>query len=78
MSDQMVSILIGHNNLCDFCVDPVENGPETFGRLLEESIDLLYDQVPRLFINLVPPPSPVILHAYASCTSLLAPHTVTS
>ncbi len=75
---KMMTIMIGGNNLCHLCADPEANSPQTFGRLLEESIDLLYDQVPRLFINLVPPPSPVILHAYASCTSLLAPHTVTS
>jgi hypothetical protein len=66
---KMMTIMIGGNNLCHLCADAVANSPQTFGRLLEESIDLLYDQVPRLFINLVPPPSPVILHAYSSCTS---------
>ncbi|ELR20994.1 Phospholipase [Acanthamoeba castellanii str. Neff] len=63
---KMVSILIGHNNLCDFCVDPVENGPETFGRLLEESIDLLYAQVPRLFVNLLSPIDVSILSTFSS------------
>ena len=69
MSDQMVSILIGHNNLCDFCVDPVENGPETFGRLLEESIDPLCAQVPRLFVNLLSPIDVSILSTFSSCAN---------
>jgi len=52
---KMVSILIGHNNLCSFCSDAGKHGPETFGRLLEESVDILYSQVPRLFVNLLSP-----------------------
>jgi hypothetical protein len=51
----MLSILIGHNNLCAFCRDAGKNGPETFGRVLEESVDILYSQVPRLFVNLLSP-----------------------
>jgi hypothetical protein len=51
----MVSILIGHNNLCAFCNDADANGPETFGRLLEKSVDVLYEQVPRVFVNLLSP-----------------------
>lgn len=58
----MVSILIGHNNLCDFCDDEDFNGPETFGRLVEESIQKLYEQVPRLFINLIPPIDVTLLY----------------
>ncbi len=55
ISEQMLSILVGHNNLCDYCKDADANSPETFNSLMEQTLDILKAEVPRLFINLISP-----------------------
>jgi phospholipase B1 len=64
----MVSIMIGQNNLCHSCLGQSDDAPSTYGRLLEESIDVLFEQVPRLFINLIIPSDITIVRAVADCT----------
>lgn len=67
---QMVSILVGHNNLCDYCDDVETNGPATFGRLVEEAVDLLQKEVPRLFVNLIAPIDVSVLYEASQGNSL--------
>jgi len=74
----MLSILIGHNNLCAFCRDAGKNGPETFGRVLEESVDILYSQVPRLFVNLLSPVDVTALYPASQGTLHTQPSAIES
>jgi len=50
---KLISILIGPNNLCDYCKDKDINGPEAFGQGLEKVLDRLKAEVPRLFVNVM-------------------------
>jgi len=52
---KMLTILIGANNLCIAC-DPGKSNtsPDFYEQQLNQTINQLYQQVPRLFINLLP------------------------
>jgi phospholipase B1 len=51
---KMLTIFIGANNLCDVCEDPNKHGPSAFATSIEQALDYLKANVPRLYINLVP------------------------
>ena len=51
---KMATLLIGANNLCRACENYTDDTPETFGRLLNESISKLYREIPRVRLNLLP------------------------
>jgi len=49
-----LTILIGPNNLCDVCLDPVYNGAPAYITALEQVLDWIGANIPRVFINVVP------------------------
>ncbi|XP_071455799.1 phospholipase B1, membrane-associated-like [Hetaerina americana] len=58
---KMLSILTGHNNICTFeCHDKELHSPEAHKKNLQKALDYLYDNVPRLFINIIPIIDPTI------------------
>ncbi|KAE8600276.1 hypothetical protein XENTR_v10013167 [Xenopus tropicalis] len=50
---KLLTIFIGGNDLCAICDDPVYNAPEKYIYRIQEALDYLQAEVPRLFVNLV-------------------------
>jgi phospholipase B1, membrane-associated len=50
---KLITVFVGSNDLCDFCKDKVLHSPTSFVKFLTAALDILYDQVPRAFVNLV-------------------------
>ncbi|XP_035263546.1 phospholipase B1, membrane-associated-like [Anguilla anguilla] len=49
---KLVTLFIGGNDLCQYCMDRVTLSPQNYSYHLRESLDLLY-QVPRVLVNVV-------------------------
>jgi phospholipase B1 len=49
---KMLTVFIGGNNLCQFCVDE-RSVPASYASDITAVLDLLHEQVPRMFVNLV-------------------------
>jgi len=50
---KVVTIWIGGNDFCSVCEGRPENQPEGYAQYIEQTLDILDAQVPRLFVNLV-------------------------
>ncbi|KAM8945381.1 phospholipase B1, membrane-associated [Pelodytes ibericus] len=50
---KLLTIFIGGNDLCGICRDSIYHSPEKFVGRLQETLDFLQEQVPRMFVNLV-------------------------
>ncbi|XP_013875458.1 phospholipase B1, membrane-associated isoform X2 [Austrofundulus limnaeus] len=50
---KLVTILIGANDLCHFCLDQNNLSPKNYSENLMLSLDMLYKEVPRLLVNVV-------------------------
>ncbi|XP_028828441.1 phospholipase B1, membrane-associated [Denticeps clupeoides] len=50
---KLVTLFIGGNDLCQYCQDRASLSTHNFTQYLQESLDLLYNEVPRVFVNLV-------------------------
>ncbi|KAM6432625.1 phospholipase B1, membrane-associated [Rhynochetos jubatus] len=50
---KLITLLIGGNDLCEFCSDPVHYSPENYTYNLQIALDTLHREVPRAFVNLV-------------------------
>ncbi|KAK2151343.1 hypothetical protein LSH36_367g07008 [Paralvinella palmiformis] len=51
---KMITMFIGGNDLCAYCEDPEYYSPSEYVTWIREALDMLQDQVPRAFVNLVP------------------------
>uniref|UniRef100_A0A0B7ACV2 Phospholipase B1, membrane-associated n=1 Tax=Arion vulgaris TaxID=1028688 RepID=A0A0B7ACV2_9EUPU len=50
---KLITIFIGANDLCDWCIDEDKFSAVNYRRNLEETLDYLFANVPRAFVNLV-------------------------
>jgi phospholipase B1, membrane-associated len=50
---KLITVFVGSNDLCDFCKDKTLHSPTSFIKFITAALDLLYEQVPRAFVNLV-------------------------
>ncbi|XP_075451528.1 phospholipase B1, membrane-associated isoform X2 [Ascaphus truei] len=50
---KLVTLFIGGNDLCGICKDPIYHSPENFVNYIKTALDIFYEQVPRIFVNLV-------------------------
>ncbi|XP_043367421.1 phospholipase B1, membrane-associated [Dermochelys coriacea] len=50
---KLITLLIGGNDLCKFCNDPVHSSPDNFINNIKIALDILHREVPRAFVNLV-------------------------
>uniref|UniRef100_UPI00398EC5B8 phospholipase B1, membrane-associated n=1 Tax=Pristiophorus japonicus TaxID=55135 RepID=UPI00398EC5B8 len=50
---KMITLFIGANDLCKFCEDPNKYSPDNFMNSIQEVLDILHSEVPRVFVNLV-------------------------
>ncbi|KAG8235662.1 hypothetical protein J437_LFUL016035 [Ladona fulva] len=58
---KLLSIFIGHNDICSYqCFDRRKHSPAAHKLNLQKALDYLYQNVPRLFVNLIPLLDPTI------------------
>ncbi|XP_074844506.1 phospholipase B1, membrane-associated [Carettochelys insculpta] len=50
---KLITLFIGGNDLCQFCNNPVHFSPENFTNNIKIALDILHQEVPRAFVNLV-------------------------
>ncbi|NXH34815.1 PLB1 Phospholipase, partial [Myiagra hebetior] len=50
---KLITLLIGGNDLCKHCENPVHHSPENYTYNLQIALDLLHKEVPRAYVNLV-------------------------
>ncbi len=50
---KLVTLFIGGNDLCDLCKDNVLHTPEAYINYIKEGLDILYNELPKTFVNLV-------------------------
>jgi len=50
---KMISILIGGNDLCDYCDDPEKHSPQNYQNTVRQALRILKAGIPRVFVNLV-------------------------
>jgi len=51
---KMLSVWIGSNNLCQICNNYTQNNGDNYEKHMLATLDYLYANVPRLFVNLLP------------------------
>ncbi|XP_071961854.1 phospholipase B1, membrane-associated-like [Antedon mediterranea] len=71
---KMVTILVGGNDFCNYCVDKDDATSSDFISAMYEALELLMDEMPRVFINIVSTVNPHDLSTIASqgsvCTTV--------
>ncbi|XP_048452629.1 phospholipase B1, membrane-associated [Rhincodon typus] len=50
---KIITLFIGGNDLCACCKDPSKYSPENFTNSIRNALDMLHNEVPRAFVNLV-------------------------
>ncbi|XP_074065902.1 phospholipase B1, membrane-associated isoform X2 [Macrotis lagotis] len=50
---KIITLFIGGNDLCDSCNDPLYYSPQNFTGNIGKALDILHEEVPRAFVNLV-------------------------
>ncbi|KAM6280429.1 phospholipase B1, membrane-associated [Porphyrio hochstetteri] len=50
---KIITLFIGGNDLCKFCDNPERYSPENYTYNLQTALDMLHEEVPRAFVNLV-------------------------
>ncbi|XP_074541526.1 phospholipase B1, membrane-associated-like [Halichoeres trimaculatus] len=50
---KLVTILVGGNDLCSYCLDQDNLSPKNYSHNLQLSLDILHKEVPRLLVNVV-------------------------
>ncbi|KFV11665.1 Phospholipase B1, membrane-associated, partial [Tauraco erythrolophus] len=50
---KLITLFIGANDICQFCNDPVHYSPENYTYNIQLALDMLHQEVPRTFVNLV-------------------------
>ena len=71
---KMVTIMVGANDACSYVCDgfgwpwrtlrPMDASPSAFARNIKKTLDILQRDMPKTFINLVPPPGYKILSIF--------------
>ncbi|XP_027130925.1 phospholipase B1, membrane-associated [Larimichthys crocea] len=50
---KVVTVLIGMNDICDYCKDPTLFSPDNFIHHMTEALDLMMSEIPRTIVNVV-------------------------
>lgn len=51
---KVITLFVGGNDLCRFCFNKQKHSPQSYINDIQKALDLLYKEVPRAFVNLVP------------------------
>ncbi|XP_043836931.1 phospholipase B1, membrane-associated [Dromiciops gliroides] len=50
---KLITILIGSNDLCQYCENPEAHSVKNYVQSLQQALDIFYKELPRTFINVV-------------------------
>uniref|UniRef100_A0A8C9R674 Phospholipase B1, membrane-associated-like n=1 Tax=Scleropages formosus TaxID=113540 RepID=A0A8C9R674_SCLFO len=50
---KLVTLFIGANDLCQYCEDRASLSLQNYSRYLQESLDMLYKEAPRMMVNIL-------------------------
>lgn len=50
---KLITILIGGNDICDYCRDKEHHTPEAYIKNIQDALDLLHKELPKALVNLV-------------------------
>ncbi|XP_029397045.1 phospholipase B1, membrane-associated isoform X3 [Mus pahari] len=50
---KLITLLIGNNDLCLYCENPENNPTTDYVKHIQQAVDILYEELPRVFINVV-------------------------
>ncbi|XP_062896749.1 phospholipase B1, membrane-associated isoform X2 [Mobula hypostoma] len=50
---KIINLFIGGNDLCNYCTDSAYFSAINFAKRIEEALDILHNEVPRAFVNLI-------------------------
>ncbi|XP_055478031.1 phospholipase B1, membrane-associated [Psammomys obesus] len=50
---KLVTLFIGSNDLCHYCENPENHSTEEYVKHVQRALDILYEELPRVFINVV-------------------------
>ncbi|XP_004082532.3 phospholipase B1, membrane-associated [Oryzias latipes] len=50
---KLVTLFIGGNDLCQYCTDRVTHSPKNYSHHMMTSLDMLYEEVPRVIVNVL-------------------------
>ncbi|XP_068532735.1 phospholipase B1, membrane-associated isoform X2 [Anas acuta] len=50
---KLITILIGGNDLCQYCFDKETYSVQNYVKHLQDALDVFYDELPRVFVNMV-------------------------
>ncbi|XP_046712656.1 phospholipase B1, membrane-associated isoform X2 [Silurus meridionalis] len=53
---KLVTLFIGVNDLCEYCENPTSLSPKKYVGHIRDALDILYDEVPRVLVNVVEVP----------------------
>ncbi|XP_047657809.1 phospholipase B1, membrane-associated-like isoform X2 [Tachysurus fulvidraco] len=56
MDWKLITVLIGVNDLCKYCMDQNNLSPQNYSHHLMKALDLLYKEVPRVLVNVLTVP----------------------
>jgi phospholipase B1 len=48
---KVVTLFIGGNNLCQYCINYYENTPEVYVKEIQQALDILHENLPKALIN---------------------------
>ncbi|XP_013011149.2 phospholipase B1, membrane-associated isoform X1 [Cavia porcellus] len=74
MDWKLITLFIGSNDLCHYCDNPENHSAEEYVQHIRQALDILYEELPRAFINVVDIMELAGLHQGQGghCTALLA------
>ncbi|XP_037668950.1 phospholipase B1, membrane-associated [Choloepus didactylus] len=50
---KLITLFVGGNDLCHYCENPEARLPGEYVRHLQQALDILYEELPRTFVNVV-------------------------
>ncbi|XP_049689659.1 phospholipase B1, membrane-associated [Accipiter gentilis] len=50
---KLITVLVGGNDLCQYCLDEEAYSVQKYVKHLQDTLDILYEELPRVFVNMV-------------------------
>ncbi|NXP21921.1 PLB1 Phospholipase, partial [Scytalopus superciliaris] len=50
---KLITVLVGGSDLCQYCLDKETNSVQKYVKHLQDTLDIFYEELPRVFINMV-------------------------
>ncbi|XP_071433161.1 phospholipase B1, membrane-associated isoform X2 [Pithys albifrons albifrons] len=50
---KLITVLVGGSDLCQYCLDKEANSVQKYIKHLQDTLDIFYEELPRVFINMV-------------------------